>query len=101
MSESEHTPGPWHVDGPKWMSIEGIVHRVMNDDRFPAAFVPAWDRPEEGQEDGSLEATANAKLIAAAPDMYEALKEAVLQQGHGLVNLRQCMDAIAKSEGRE
>ena len=63
------TPGSWHVNGPKKMEIVGRMHRVLNPEDYPAAFVPAWDQPKPGQVDGTDEAIANARLIAAAPDM--------------------------------
>lgn len=78
MAKEAHTPGPWGVDGPKPMSIECRVHRIVNPAMFPAAFVPAWDRPGDGEEDGTIEAIANARLIAAAPELLEALAD--LQQ---------------------
>lgn len=71
---AQHTPGPWMVDGPKAMDIRCRVHRVINSDRFPAAFVPAWDQPGPGEVDGTSEARGNARLIAAAPDMLSALR---------------------------
>ena len=62
MSTPNHTPGPWHVGlkpgtmvyGPQGEQIVGL--NVMLD---------------------SDEVLANAKFIAAAPAMYEALKELV------------------------
>ncbi len=65
MSTPKHTPGPWHVGlkpgpmvyGPQGEQIVGI--NVMLD---------------------SDEVLANAKFIAAAPAMYEALKAIVGQQ---------------------
>ena len=93
MSESEHTPGPWHVGD----QIDGCDQINAHEWIGLASVVTRMDDADNDCEDG----IANARLIAAAPDMYEALKEAVLQQGHGLVNLRQCRDAIAKAEGRE
>ena len=56
------------------MEIRGNTHQVTDGDRFPTAFVPAWDDPKPGEEDGTEEALANAYLISAAPDMLAALK---------------------------
>ena len=67
------TPGSWHVNGPKKMEIVGRMHRVLNPEDYPAAFVPAWDQPKPGQVDGTDEAIANARLIAAAPDMRKTI----------------------------
>ena len=67
------TPGPWYVNGPKKMEIVGRIHSVLNPENYPAAFVPAWDQPMAGEVDGKDEAIANARLIAAAPDMRETI----------------------------
>ena len=67
------TTGSWHVNGPKKMEIVGRMHRVLNPEDYPAAFVPAWDQPKPGQVDGTDEAIANARLIAAAPDMRKTI----------------------------
>ena len=67
------TVGLWAVNGPKKMEIVGRIHRVLNPENYPTAFVPAWDRPDAGEVDGTDEAIANARLIAAAPDMRETI----------------------------
>ena len=67
------TAGPWYANGPKKMEIVGRIHRVLNPENYPAAFVPAWDQPDAGQVDGTDEAIANVRLIAAAPDMRETI----------------------------
>lgn len=71
---SKHTEGPWENIGVKEMEVLGRLLRITNPEGYPTAFVPAWDRPIAGQEDGADEAIANAALISAAPDMLEALK---------------------------
>lgn len=65
--------GPWHVDGPKPMVIDGNIHRVLDKGLFPSAFVPAWDNPGPGEEDGTEEARANAEYIAALLNAAPAL----------------------------
>ena len=65
MSTPKHTPGPWHIGlkpgpmvyGPQGEQIVGINVMLDGD-----------------------EVLANAKFIAAAPAMYEALKAIVGQQ---------------------
>jgi hypothetical protein len=62
------------------------------------------DIPGAHGEVGTDEAKANARLIAAAPEMLEALKAiVVLAKDHGRMNLPQCAGmaraAIAKAEG--
>lgn len=55
---SAHTPGPWHIE----RSGGGWVREVTNKDGRAICY-------------GSIE-DADARLISAAPDMYEALKVA-------------------------
>lgn len=90
-----HTPGPWHVpDAPTLYDGDCLLtHQVWGDKRI--CFI-------EGQNVGIATAAANASLIAAAPDLLAALKEAsdelVLVKGSAL---RERIDAaIAKAEGR-
>lgn len=71
---ASHTSGPWTVEYRKPMSIDGNIHRVIDGERYPAAFVPAWDSPGPGEIDGTEEAIANARLIASAPMLLEALQ---------------------------
>lgn len=61
MSNQQFTPGPWKVD-----LYRRYVYVVAGDD-----FV-ICERGEEAEE-----TLANAHLIAAAPDMYEALQYAL------------------------
>lgn len=67
MSAAQHTPGPWSVD-----PIDDLdAHILGKPNGFCAdiiADVKSFDL-DEGQ--------ANARLIAAAPDLLEALKGAV------------------------
>ena len=64
MKQAKHTAGPWSVDyeGPAHLSIEDSAGRVL-------AFCNL--QSEDGDED-----EANARLIAAAPDLLQALKNA-------------------------
>ena len=105
MSTPKHTPGPWHIGlkpgplvyGPQGEQIVGL--NVMLD---------------------SDEVLANAKFIAAAPAMYEALLLAVqaleeLAQhpafegeaeefnagGYGYSALNKAQTALAQAEGNE
>lgn len=74
MSEVKHTPGPWEVDEhagrleivgrPNWkcrrFGVEGEWRVAVVDDL------------SEDQDGAEFETEANARLIAAAPDMLEA-----------------------------
>ena len=63
MSDTMFTPGPWVVDGTLVYADVGIQPHITDTGGFT-------DEP-----------IANASLIAAAPDMYEALEEAILEYG--------------------
>lgn len=109
---SKHTPGPWLVRRWSWPTeVTGPIHQVISADRFPTAFVPAWDEPNPGEVEASEEAKANACLIAAAPELLEALRMFVVWYGlrdkHDTLlppkmqeaELAQAMRAIAKATG--
>ena len=57
---SKFTKGPWYV----WADLNGRAN-VGPSPNYSVAEM--WNTPLEGQE-------ANARLIAAAPDLYEALR---------------------------
>lgn len=80
MSGVKHTPGPWAVEDP----MDHCLTIVAN----PEAPVYDWkliatcDWPAEGDHDiTSAEMKANARLIAAAPDLLEAAQNAVEEWG--------------------
>ncbi len=87
---THHTPGPWtvvdHGKGSQW---------IENDLGAAIAQLPDW-LPEVGNP-----RDANARLMAAAPDLLASLKIFVLNKGCG----RPCpycdaaRAAIAKAEG--
>ena len=91
---SKHTPGPWMKDD------DG--DRVVDLAYFIVAEVDGVDEAE---------VEANARLIAAAPDMLEALREVFAAHPNhtwlpGLsarerLAFRQVKAAIAKAEGRD
>lgn len=91
MSESKHTPGPWHVVP----TGEGSQHGpTVTIDSNPLKIIarPDW----HGIHD---EYMANAFLIAAAPTMFNVLE--LIATGvvaeHKIVEL--CTKAIAKAKG--
>lgn len=97
---TQHTPGPWvyHVVG----------HFLDYEIRGPKSEDIASVNPSDGADDPEFyPAEANARLIAAAPDLLNAVKAALpilLTAEEGLPRLREriqvCRDAIAKAEGR-
>lgn len=97
---SGHTPGPWrvnqheHADGELWLSIG---HK--DDERWigPVADIKYLvTRPDEQW--------ANARLIAAAPDLLHALKEmrasAWCSENQRALAIQLAEAAIAKAEGK-
>jgi len=83
-AKTAHTPGPWNANGevievtgsdgktdPLWCGdihptgkYRGAICRIQSADHLGSSAI------------GIAEAEANARLMAAAPDMYEALKKA-------------------------
>lgn len=101
------TPGPWRSEGPDEFGDHNII---PPDARLAVAAVVSNLRPAE-------EVAANACLVAAAPELCEALKAALShlhdidsklqreshEQGdryYGLPALRKAEEALDKAEGR-
>ena len=83
---SKHTPGPWEYNGSsdvKQNNGTGVARVALN-----------------GSAD---EIKSNARLIAAAPDMLEAievtLKRFMDDEGYDAVNFEELIAAIAKARG--
>ena len=91
--ETKHTPGPWMFDA-----------TLKGDGSFGGSYIVSnnakrtWPLAEVYRED-------NARLIAAAPDLLEALKALVadlkpyMGQGRMDDKIRNAIAAIAKSTG--
>ena len=99
---SKHTPGPWKAktfkrkDGNNYTAIDGRI----TDDPNTAVLIcemAGW------QGEARDEQKANANLIAAAPDMYAALK--AIDDGDGSLTeseiVKQMRAAIEKAEGKK
>lgn len=71
MAETKFTPGPWVFDDNDGYNCGSIWARMA-----PSGHGHAGPLIARAVGD-SAEVEANAHLIAAAPEMYEALKEAV------------------------
>lgn len=88
---SKHTPGPWEAahNGNYWEIVAG---REFIGDTCASKHLDSGDNGE-----------ANARLIAAAPDLLAALNIAVRQNSHDMQmtgeELRICAAAIAKATG--
>jgi hypothetical protein len=84
---ARHTPGPWFYDD----TMKGRVN--INSQSAAVASIPYID----------AEAVANARLIAAAPDLLDALRRLMREEADGEFTIGLIEDAraaIAKAEGR-
>jgi DNA primase len=100
MSDVKHTPGPWHI---LFGGLEGDDSFTIASKVSPGAvadYAVAAPRPWR-------EVQANARLIAAAPDLLHALEcimgttahLAAWQREYPKIN-ELCRVALAKAEGR-
>ena len=100
-----HTPGPWIVAGPSENENEA---EVISDATEGRAIASTWDTycDETDETHTSDEDRANARLIAAAPDMLTALR--VITSDARIMGwltrndpkaLQQADDAIGKATG--
>jgi hypothetical protein len=99
MSEAKHTPGPWQVAGTRHSGDLKIgpntrLHMVGPDgDAVSAVFFD--------MKTGI--GLADARLIAAAPDLLEACRLLIGADGEGMLfseRVNKARLAIAKAEGR-
>lgn len=99
MKTHTHTPGPWSVE------TKGSRHFIDGADELTVAYVDrAGVRDRQSYE-------ANARLIAAAPDLFEALEDAAFlmrmaakiagpMQDSFRRSAEDAAKALAKAEGR-
>jgi hypothetical protein len=111
---SNFTAGPWELDAEDFEVFEkdgGMICTVRHPQDSPCI-----DVGDEGYVEAATECEANANLIVAAPDIYEALKDAVrwldgmyqMHQGEALDSMpNNCLPrsamraALAKAEGKQ
>lgn len=69
---SKHTPGPWSAELMKIGTIKRgtSAYVLLDGDEYNIAMISSW----KSQPDTAAEAEANARLIAAAPELLEALE---------------------------
>ena len=95
---TKHTPGPWYVGSGTY---EGrniySVASVTDDEGFTYQPVVA-----SAEDDGIKCWDANARLIAAAPDLLEALKRCKFDSLNMTIeDLEFCRAAIARATGEQ
>lgn len=95
---SKHTPGPWTIQTVRTSS--GICHKVgpfpWKEGLMNHACIYA-DYPGQGAAEAEL--LANANLIAAAPDLIEALRGVVAVADRKTIEFDRARAAIARAEG--
>lgn len=107
---SKHTPGPWHLQGYDLETLDFAVSSTgqMVDFQIYAPLSKQHPMPIASVQHcfNGKACEANAHLIAAAPTMYEALKqiEPILARMYGtqakdLPPMQIVRAAIAKAEG--
>lgn len=80
-----HTPGPWHVYDSRFREVNGAIMDAAGN-KVASAHGPTTEELE-----------ANARLIAAAPELLEALRRATALLAGGPTR-DFCRAAIAKAE---
>ena len=106
MSETKHTPGPWYAEK------NGLIWRRPPSDLYENGGSVAGDQPVakahagwygEGLEPYPVQ--ANARLIAAAPELLEALEGCIDLMDNGgtwsLEDQAAARAAIAKAKGEQ
>jgi len=88
-----HTPGPWVISSVIKHGAR-CYRTIRQEGRFKLAEVFAFNECATGTDEGKAEDEANARLIAAAPEMYEMLKE--LESGIHLARARKGSKTIDK-----
>lgn len=99
MNETKHTPGPWRVENHRFKTTTESRWTVWSGSEAIAWTNGTDDESELAQQE------ANARLIAAAPELLAACKNMLewarrvkqINPGPEIVN---AINAIAKAEGR-
>jgi hypothetical protein len=97
---SNHTPGPW-IAVEKFGFIGsiqgGVIREYANGTSQDQLFMVCCVQDDNG---GRTATNANARLIAAAPDLLEALQHLMVAHGEQLdYAFQQAQEAIAKATG--
>ena len=93
MSETKHTPGPW------------VVKSARSGFYIESQFDVIVDSLDEFGRYGAIDDEANARLIAAAPELLEALEGCIDLMDNGgtwsLEDQAAARAAIAKAKGEQ
>lgn len=87
------TPGPWHFGIGQVAGREHVCVAQTANDRNIIATTGYWPSDDEA------ESTANARLIAAAPELLAALSALLAEQLDNPPSIRQARAAVALATG--
>jgi len=107
MNETKHTPGPWRISGESATTVQADYRAINSEGGVLIA--TALGYPNSGYFPSDDEATANAALIAAAPELLEAAEGIVSRwdsplwkdQPHTGIFIDRLRAAIAKAKGEQ
>ena len=100
----KHTPGPWFINRARKPDNTGGYDYAIDEGHekiLAETFEHVGWQDNSKKEYEKFPAEANARLIAAAPELLEACKAALMELS-GLSNGKECIQlkqAIAKAEG--
>ena len=89
MSETKHTPGPWHITEEGWVRYYWVTAVIQDKDGGEVLGISEWIRVNE----------PDLRLIAAAPDMYEALSFVCKECDHDCYERCPVRVALRKARG--
>jgi hypothetical protein len=89
---ADHTPGPWLVY--QWDKGDDSAFEIADKDGRPTAI------PVSSPWRSDAERDANARLIAAAPDLL-AVCYRIIETGDEIAVVKAAKAAVAKAEGRD
>jgi hypothetical protein len=98
-----HTPGPWDYRPMKWDDWGWVRARMGGEIVARAGGFAPREEQDRHRSAGTDPYEANARLITAAPDLYEAAKHAVMEWHlHGQLtdSCRVLEAAIKKAEAK-
>ena len=103
MSETKHTPGPWRISGESATTVQADYRAINSEGGVLIA--RALGYPNSGYFPSDDEATANARLIAAAPELLESLERCFNIMNNGgtwsIEDQAAARAAIAKAKGEQ
>ena len=103
MSETKHTPGPWRISGGSATTVQADYRAINSEGGVLIA--RALGYPNSGYFPSDDEATANARLIAAAPELLESLERCFNIMNNGgtwsIEDQAAARAAIAKAKGEQ